>query len=624
MEDGLTIVISPLIALMKDQVKNRDDDCLDGDWLYTKKSKDRDWLYFNSDLSLNDRREVIRRIKEGRVRLLYTSPEQFKSSAFSKLLASAKRRVRRIVIDEAHCVIEWGYSFRVKYLHIAQAIKALEGQPGRKIPVLLLTATATPSLQRQIAEKLQVQIPTQNYITQRSGADRLELQVRLQEVRDDDEKFGWLAKQVKEGGSLYKRPDGKRKRGIIFSAFADGGEGLGAHNAEKICDKLTERGVKRIGYYHGKMDLDKRRDIQNKFQSGQLSVLVATKAFGMGIDLPKLDFIIHFYPPLSLEEYWQEAGRGGRGMNAENEHCDCIVLYHPSDRRLLQGFPNVASFEKILCTFTSAADEELCFDVEKVRRRGELCKLLNHLSKLKDIRPLKRRLQVGNVELARWKLLKPAGEILQHIKEAQKSGVCKKTKQAKRLYSNLRIRTERTESAIRVECGTRDTGHKLEYYALELNWLTEPEIAALEMLDDEITDGKRYSRFKILKSKLSRQDVETLADKINSYRSEGYEKLDHVFDTFLKSEPDQAKSSILEHLGIQEPVFDFITEIRNRDFHAWAFLDNGKELGVMPSGNQYFIVTPEGWGVRITETLEQALHEIATIAADPSSIEFDE
>jgi len=354
------------------------------------------------------------------------------------------------------------------------------------------------------------------------------LQIELHEAKSNEEKIGWVARQLQEGGRFYKRPDGKRKRGIIFSTFADGGEAFGALNAKTICDKLTESGARRIGYYHGKMDMDERRDIQDKFQSGKLSVLVATKAFGMGIDLPKLDFIIHFYPPLSLEEYWQEAGRGGRGMNArKGEHCDCIVLHHPQDKKLLQRFPNVASFEKILCTFTSAAHEELCFNVEKVRPSGALCKLLDHLRRLKDIRPLT-PMQINGVKLGRWKLLKPADEILQDIEEAQKSGVCKKTKQAKRLYNNLRIRAERTGSVIHVECGTKDTGPKLEYYALELNWLTEPEIGALEMLDDKPINGKRYSCFQILKSKLSHQHIETLADKINSYRSEGYDKLNSI------------------------------------------------------------------------------------------------
>jgi len=115
MSDGLTIVISPLIALMKDQVGQH---------------RDGTAMYFNSDLSLVQKKEVKRRIREGKVRLLYVSPERLKSTDFKELLDSSQRRVTRLVIDEAHCVVEWGYGFRVKYLHIAQEIKAFEKRLG--------------------------------------------------------------------------------------------------------------------------------------------------------------------------------------------------------------------------------------------------------------------------------------------------------------------------------------------------------------------------------------------------------------------------------------------------------------------------------------------------------------
>jgi RecQ family ATP-dependent DNA helicase len=529
MTDGLTIVISPLIALMKDQVA---------------KHRDGEALYFNSDLTPFLRKEVKRRIREGKVRLLYVSPERLKQTDFKDLLASSRQRVRRLVIDEAHCVIEWGYGFRVKYLHIAQEIESFESQLPKqeKIPILLLTATASPWLQRETAKNLCVSIQSANYITQTDGADRPELKISLRIVRDDREKIRWIAKQLKRDGSLHK------KRGIVFSAFAEGGEGLGARNAPGICDELQELGIKRIGYYHGGMDLQERRKVQKDFQQGKIDILVATKAFGMGIDLPKLDFIIHFYPPLSLEEYWQEAGRGGRGMEVEQgESCQCIVLHNPSDYKVLQGFTNLASFEKILSTFTCAVQGEMNFKSDAIALRGALRKVLTDLQAHKYIHRLK-SVRVGGITLERWKLRRPAGMVVKRIEKLFKENNGLKTKQTKRLRNNLRIRTDRQGDIIRVEHDADNGGRALDYYDTELNWLTEREIGALEMLDDCQENGKYYSRFRIAKKKLSRKDMQLLARKIKSYRDGGKAKLGYVFNSFLKSKRGKAKEAIAKYL----------------------------------------------------------------------------
>ncbi len=221
MTDGLTIIISPLIALMKDQVG---------------KFRDGASLYFNSDLSPWQKKDVKRRIREGKVKLLYISPERLKSAEFKELLDSGRQRVKRLVIDEAHCVVEWGYGFRVKYLHIAQEIDAFEARLGHSIPVLLLTATASRWLQRETIKNLQIDIPARNIITQQLGIDRPELRIRLHGAGSNETKIRWLAKQLKKGGRFYN------KRGIIFSAFAKGGDGLDAHNAPKICEQLKGTG----------------------------------------------------------------------------------------------------------------------------------------------------------------------------------------------------------------------------------------------------------------------------------------------------------------------------------------------------------------------------------------------
>jgi superfamily II DNA helicase RecQ len=535
MTDGLTIIISPLIALMKDQVG---------------KFRDGASLYFNSDLSPSQKKDVKRRIREGKVKLLYISPERLKSAEFKELLNSGKQRVKRVVIDEAHCVVEWGYGFRVKYLHIAQELASFEKGVGHTVPVLLLTATASPWLQREIVKNLQIKIPRQNFIIQQQGQGRPELNIRLRSAKSDKAKIRWLAKQLTPGGKFH------RKRGIIFSAFADGGQGLDAQNAEKICEQLQELGVKQISCYHGGMNLDERRVIQQEFQNRKLRVLIATKAFGMGIDLPKLDFIIHFYPPISLEEYWQEAGRGGRGMDAmKGEVCECVVLHNHSDYSKLEGFPSFASFGKILSTFTSTASGEIYLNSKAVKPNGQLRKLLTHLHARKDIGKLK-NIRVGRRTFEHWKLKKPARLVVRHIEALFESGEIKKTDQTKRLRNNLRIRANRRGKLIRIDNGSRSGGPGLGYYNSELNWFTEPDIEALTMIDDQLDGDASFTRFKILKEKLTLQDIRILAKRINDHRKHGRAKLHFVFDRFLNVKNGNAKSIILDYLARQKkPVY---------------------------------------------------------------------
>lgn len=524
--DGITLVVSPLISLMKDQAG---------------KHKDGKVAYFNSDLKSAERHKVIRKIKSGQIKLLYVSPERLKSSDFKEILFSGKKSVKRLVIDEAHCIIEWGYSFRVKYLHIAREIERFEGMSGHKIPVLLLTATASPWLQREIVEKLGIRIPDENFITQQKGAERPELDIRVWGMKSDRQKINWIVKQLKPGGLLHK------KRGIIFSAFADGGENLKALKASDICDVLKVNGIRRIDYYHGGLPIETRRKTQEKFQSKKTSVLIATKAFGMGVDLPKLDFIIHFYPPISIEEYWQEAGRGGRGMDIKKgERCRCFILHDPDDFRTLQGFPNLASFEKILSTYMCIVQGEVVFNREKIKLRGKLRKLLDFLKQKKDLEKIQ-PINISNIHLERWKLRKGPAVIIKHIETLIRDHDLN-SKQTRRLRNILRLRAARSGKTIRIEHRNEKSGPGLEYYDTELNWFTEPEIGALEMMDDLREGHMLYSQFHQLKEKITMKEIKILMMKINDFRDAGYAKLNFVFEQLLMAKRGREKQVILDYL----------------------------------------------------------------------------
>lgn len=528
MTEGVTLIISPLIALMKDQVS---------------KNNDRKAVYFNSDLTPSQKNRIKQRICNGKVRLVYISPERLKSEEFRKLLGSSKLPVKRVVIDEAHCVIEWGYGFRIKYLHIAKEIEAFEKRHHAKIPVLLLTATASPWLQKEIVKNLRIRIPRRNFIIQQKGSDRPELEIQTLRLKNDLAKNAWLIAQLKRGGQFY------HKRGIIFSAFADGGEKLEAQNAESISTQLRKHRI-RVERYHGGMNLEERRRIQEDFQNGRLRAIVATKAFGMGIDMPKLDFIIHYYPPLALEEYWQEAGRGGRGMKVQNgERCHCIVLYSPLDYGKLDGFGKLARFEKTLSTYTVAVRGEICLNREDIRPNGKLRKLLDHLHNRKDIRRL-RDLRVNGIILKRWKLRKPVHQVLKHLERFVKQTKPKgHTKPTRRLRNNLRMFSARKGDLIRVEHGAEDRGRGLGYYDKELNWLTEPDIAALELIDDAWHGQVLHSQFRVLKPRLTRRDMRRLGQKIEAQQARSAAKLRYVFTRFLNAPPRKSKQVIMKYLN---------------------------------------------------------------------------
>ncbi len=333
-----------------------------------------------------------------------------------------------------------------------------------------------------------------------------------------------------------------------------------------ICEELHKRGVERIGFYHGQMRPEERRRVEQEFLSGKLQVLVATKAFGMGIDVSKLGFIIHFYPPLSLEDYWQEAGRGGRGMDKEKgERCDCVVLYRPEDteHELLKSLNLISGFSKTLSTFAAVVSGELYWNVQDQLWKaptGQLCRLLSDLKRRGDIRQLP-AIKIGETKLVHYKMLKPTQTIIQHIELFLKGEKKKKgNKGVRRLLSVLRIRAGRKDRIIRVKHSTEDSPFGLDYYDKELNWFTQPGIGALEMIDNEWDPetSEYYSQFRILKNTLSHQEMKELQQRVANYMDEKKWKFECVLFNFLGIlgfEPSgPPKSVILYYLGLQDEL----------------------------------------------------------------------
>ena len=293
---GLTVVISPLQSLMKDQV----------DGLLRKNIIDA--VTINGMVNPIERKEAIDRIYDGRASLLYIAPESLRSKTILKLLLS--RKIERIVIDEAHCFSTWGQDFRIDYLYIGKFINDLQKAKGigKRIPISCFTATAK---QKVISDIL-------DYFNKNLGlrlrkiattATRKNLHYKVEVKRDDDEKYSSLRELLLT----------KKCPTIIYVATTT--------LAMKLADKLKKDGIETL-YFHGKMQSQEKVETQNKFINGEVNVIVATSAFGMGVDKDNVELVIHFEISDSLENYVQEAGRAGRSEKIEAE---CIIYYNEDD-----------------------------------------------------------------------------------------------------------------------------------------------------------------------------------------------------------------------------------------------------------------------------------------------------
>lgn len=303
---ALTLVLSPLIALMQDQVEGL-------------RARGIDATFLNSTLSRSERDKRQDAIARGRYPLVYVTPERFRKSEFRKAIAN--RTVALLAVDEAHCISEWGHDFRPDYGKVGEIRRAL-GDP----PTLALTATATEATAKHIADKLRLVEPR----VSRRSVTRENLELGVTEVHDEEEKLAALARRVSTLPGA----------GIVYCALI--------RDLENIRQHLAPTG-RRLMLYHGDLPTALRARMQREFLEANDAVVIATNAFGMGVDKPDIRFILHAQIPGSVEAYAQEIGRAGR--DGRTSHCE--LFYREEDLLIQKQFiewanPGARFLEQVL------------------------------------------------------------------------------------------------------------------------------------------------------------------------------------------------------------------------------------------------------------------------------------
>lgn len=281
--EGLTIVISPLISLMKDQVDALKDMGINGEFI-------------NSSISSAEENRVIDNIRNGQCKILYVAPERLESLNFLNVISECS--VSQIAIDEAHCISQWGHDFRTSYTKVSGFIKLLKTRPI----ITAFTATASEEVREDIIRLLDLNKP-KIFIT---GFDRENLLINV--IKSGDKK-SYLHNYINNN---------KESSGVIYAATRK--------EVDKIHEELSYNGFS-ITKYHAGLSENDRKQNQEDFIYDRSNIMVATNAFGMGIDKPNIRFVVHYNMPKNIEGYYQEIGRAGR----DGEKSECILLFSPQD-----------------------------------------------------------------------------------------------------------------------------------------------------------------------------------------------------------------------------------------------------------------------------------------------------
>jgi len=326
--EGTTIIVSPLISLMKDQVDKLQERGLEA-------------LQVNSTLTAEGEETALEQIEQQASDFVFTTPERLTNPEFLETLRGTT--IDFVVIDEAHCISQWGHDFRPAYLALRPALAQL-GDP----PILALTATATP----EVIDDIKRQLARPRMRVFDTGIYRPNLELQVEHVSGDAEKHAELLR-------ILENSDGS---GIIYTATVK--------HVEEVAGFLQGEGFEVLSY-HGRLAAKRRKESQDRFMAGELKAMVATNAFGMGIDKADIRFVIHYDMPGSLEAYYQEAGRAGR----DGDRAQCVLLYDARDRRtqlfLMTGrYPSEKEVQRVYQALQELQQEEKEISAARLQERA--------------------------------------------------------------------------------------------------------------------------------------------------------------------------------------------------------------------------------------------------------------
>jgi ATP-dependent DNA helicase RecQ len=454
---GLTVVISPLQSLMKDQVDN------------LEKKGITEAVTINGLLDPIERSKAIERIESGLASLLYISPESLRSVTIERLLL--KRKIARFVIDEAHCFSSWGQDFRVDYLYIGDFIKSLQKKKGLDytIPVSCFTATAKQKVIEDIKSYFREKLNLSLNIF-RANASRTNLHYSVYQKDNEEEKYNQLRSIIETSSCPTIVYVSRTKR------------------AYKLAKRLSEDGFV-AKPYHGKMDKDEKTENQNAFMSGDINIMVATSAFGMGVDKSDVGAVVHYDISDSLENYVQEAGRAGRD---ENINADCYVLFNEEDldkHFILLNQTKISSKEinqiwKAIKELTKTRDKASNSSLEIARKAGwddsinEIeTRVTTAIAALEDAGYLKRGQNMPRI-FANSILSKNAQEAIDKINSSEIFSDAQKVKAVriiKKLFSSKSKRLSTEEIA----------ESRIDYISDQLGIVKEEVIRIIELMREE-------------------------------------------------------------------------------------------------------------------------------------------